>query len=185
MTIPKSIQGDYHHWHNFLDAEVQFSLADSEKHTKEHCARVLLFALLIAVKMDLPHEEREVLCAAAVFHDARRQDDWLDVGHGQRAADYYREYCWTHPLVFDERAYLVMAFHDRDDALGEAALAEQEDGVLLYRIFKDADALDRFRLGPGGLDARYLRTAEAKSLYQYAEQVFKQKNTVPLGNLGK
>lgn len=50
MTIPKSIQGDYHHWHNFLDAEVQFSLADSEKHTKEHCARVLLFTLLIAVK---------------------------------------------------------------------------------------------------------------------------------------
>lgn len=113
MTIPKSIQGDYHHWHNFLDAEVKFSLADSEKHTKEHCARVLLFALLIAVKMDLPHEEREVLCAAAVFHDSRRQDDWLDVGHGQRAADYYREYCRTHPLVFDERAYLVMAFHDR------------------------------------------------------------------------
>ena len=105
MTIPKSIQGDYHHWHNFLDAEVKFSLADSEKHTKEHCARVLLFALLIAVKMDLPHEEREVLCAAAVFHDSRRQDDWLDVGHGQRAADYYRAYCRTHPLVFDERAY--------------------------------------------------------------------------------
>ena len=172
MTIPKSIQGDYHHWHNFLDAEVQFSLADSEKHTKEHCARVLLFALLIAVKMDLPHEEREVLCAAAVFHDARRQDDWLDVGHGQRAADYYREYCRTHPLVFDERAYLVMAFHDRDDALGEVALAEQEDGVLLYRIFKDADALDRFRLGPGGLDIRYLRTDVAQSLYGCAKQIW-------------
>ena len=54
MTIPKAIQGDYHHWHNFLDTEVQFFLADSEKHTKEHCARVLLFALLIADKMELP-----------------------------------------------------------------------------------------------------------------------------------
>ena len=172
MTIPKAIQGDYHHWHNFLDTEVQFSLANSEKHTKEHCARVLLYALLIADKMKLPRKEREVLCAAAVFHDTRRQDDWLDVGHGQRAADYYREYCRTHPIVFDERASLVMAFHDRDDALGEVALAEQEDGVLLYRIFKDADALDRFRLGPDGLDARYLRTDVARSLYGYAKQVW-------------
>ena len=185
MTIPKSIQGDYHHWHNFLDAKGNFSREDSEKHTKEQCATGVRCGLLMAVKMDLPHEEREVRGAAAVFQDSRRQDDWLDVGHGQRAADYYRAYCRTHPLFFDERAYLVMAFHDRDDALGEAALAEQEDGVLLYRIFKDADALDRFRLGPRGLDARYLRTAEAKSLYQYAEQVVKQKNTVPLGNLGK
>lgn len=66
--------------------------------------------------------------------------------------------------------YLVMAFHDRDDVLGEAALTEQESGVLLYHIFKDADALDRFRLGPNGLDIRYLRTAEGKSLYRYAEQ---------------
>ena len=172
MTIPKSIQEDYHHWHNFLETEVRFSLPDSEKHTKGHCARVLLFALLIADKRKLPWPEREALCAAAVFHDSRRQDDWLDVGHGQRAADYYRDYCRSHPLPFDERVCLVMAFHDRDDALGEAALAERENGVLLYRIFKDADALDRFRLGPGGLDVRYLRTDEARSLYHYAKQVW-------------
>ena len=28
-------------------------------------------------------------------------------------------------LSFDTRVYLVMAFHDRDDVLGEAALTEQ------------------------------------------------------------
>lgn len=94
----------------------------------------------------------------------------MDVDHGQRAADYYRDYCQTHSLPFDNRVYLVMAFHDRDDVLGEAVLTEQENGVLLYHIFKDADALDRFRLGPNGLDIRYLRTAEGESLYRYAEQ---------------
>ena len=171
MMIPEPVQKDYERWRQFLEQEVQFSLPDSEKHTKAHCARVLLFALLIADKMKLTKVEREALCAAAVFHDSRRRDDWLDVGHGQRAADYYREYCRSHPLAFDERAYLVMAFHDRDDALGEAALAAQKNGVLLYHIFKDADALDRFRLGPRGLDVRYLRTAEAKDLYPYAEQM--------------
>ena len=170
MTIPKQVQNDYKRWYHFLEQEVQFSLSDSEKHTKEHCARVLLFALLIADKMDLSQKEREALCAAAVFHDSRRQNDWLDVDHGQRAADYYRDYCQTNSLSFDNRVYLVMAFHDRDDVLGEAALTEQKSGILLYLIFKDADALDRFRLGPNGLDIRYLRTAEGKSLYCYAEQ---------------
>lgn len=96
MMIPQPVQKDYNRWHLFLEQEVQFSLSDSEKHTKEHCARVLLFALLIAEKMKLPRKEREALCAAAVFHDSRRQDDWLDMGHGQRAADYYRDYCRTH-----------------------------------------------------------------------------------------
>ena len=87
MTISEQVQNDYKRWHHFLEQELKFSLSDSEKHTKEHCAMVLLFALLIADKMDLSQKEREALCAAAVFHDSRRQDDWLDVGHGQRAAD--------------------------------------------------------------------------------------------------
>ena len=168
-------------WHHFLEQEVQFSLSDSEKHTKAHCARVLLFALLIADKMDLPQKEREALCAAAAFHDSRRQDDWLDVGHGQRAADYYRDYCQTHSLPFDNRVYLVMAFHDRDDLLGEAALAEQENGVLLYHIFKDADALDRCRLHRGGLNPDWLRYRESKRLIDFMKQICVKTRTVNKG----
>ena len=49
MTIPEQVQNDYKRWHHFLEQEVQCSLSGSEKHTKEHCDRVLLFALLIAV----------------------------------------------------------------------------------------------------------------------------------------
>lgn len=44
---------------------------------------------------------------AAVFHDSRRQDDWLDVGHGQRAADYYRSYCEKTELTYDARTYYI------------------------------------------------------------------------------
>ena len=127
MTIPETIRPDYEAWHSFLEAEVQFSLADSEKHTKEHCSRVLLFALLIADKMDLPHEEREVLCAAAVFHDSRRQDDWLDVGHGQRAADYYREYCQTHPLIYEERMAFFCTTSSRTPMLWTASGLDRVD----------------------------------------------------------
>ena len=92
------------------------------------------------------------MCVAVAFRNYRRQDDWLDVGHGQWAADYYQEYCQTHLLVYEERAYRIMVYHYLDDALGETVLRGQKDGVLFYHIFKDADALDRFRLGSNGLD---------------------------------
>lgn len=168
MKIPEAIKRDYDRWRNFLEQQVDFSLKDSEKYTKAHCTRVLLYALLIAEKMGLSQELREVLGAAAVFHDSRRQDDWLDVGHGQRAADYYKEFCRADPLVYDERVYRIMAYHDRDDAEGESALAYLEQGVLLYRIFKDADALDRYRLGVDALDVAMLRTAPAHNLTDFA-----------------
>ena len=48
----------------------------------------LLFCLLIAYKRGLLQKETDILYMSAVFHDSRRQVDWYDVGHGQRAADY-------------------------------------------------------------------------------------------------
>ena len=154
ITIPAAIKSDFERWLNFLEHEVHFALKGND-HTKDHCARVLHFALRIADQMGLAKEEREALALAACFHDSRRQDDWLDVGHGLRAADYYREFCYDHKRDFDVRVYLVMAFHDHDDALGEAA-----------------DALDRFRLGPFDLDINYLRTDAARALYDYARALW-------------
>ena len=125
----------------------------------------------------MPSEEWDILCIAAVFHDSRRQDDWLDVGHGQRAADYYREFCKTNGLPFQQRCYDIMAYHDQPDQMGIDAIQSntpQKMSVLLYQIFKDADALDRFRLGPGGFDSKYLRTNEARKLVEYAKAVWKE-----------
>lgn len=178
MTIPEHVKGDYEKWSSFLENEVDFWLKKSEKHTKEHCLRVLLFCLLIADKRRLSQKETDILCMVAVFHDSRRQDDWYDVGHGQRAADYYREYCTAYGLAFEQVCYDIMYYHDRDDKAGIDAIAgrkpKEQAGVLLYQIFKDADALDRFRLGPDGLDIKYLRTEEAGALYSYAKMVWFQ-----------
>ncbi|MDE6154119.1 MAG: hypothetical protein K2G21_08250, partial [Muribaculaceae bacterium] len=43
--------------------------------------------------------------------------------------------------------------------------------LRLYEIFKDADALDRWRLGRHGLDPRYLRTPQSRRLTDYARQL--------------
>ncbi len=166
----------FYRWNLFLNNEVNFWLKTSEKHTKEHCSRVLLFCLLIAYKRGLLQKETDILCMSAVFHDSRRQDNWYDVGHGQRAADYYREYCAFHKLAFEQERYDIIYYHDCDDQMGVDAITGrkllEQNRVLLYRIFKDADALGRFRLGSDGLDIKYLRTDEARTLYSYAKIVW-------------
>ena len=47
----------------------------------------------------------------------------------------------------------------------------------LYDIFKDADALDRWRLGNHGLDPKYLRTPQAKAMVEYSRGIVNE--TVP------
>ncbi len=176
VEVVGEINKDYNKWCDFLENQVDFWLKTSDKHTKEHCGRVLLFALNIGEIVGISEQEKEILCHAAVFHDSRRQDDWYDVGHGRRAAEYYKDFCGKNDLIFHPWTYCIMAYHDRDDTFGLKAMETEITGreVLLYQIFKDADALDRFRLGPDGLDVKYLRTEAAKSLYDYAKGIWNQ-----------
>lgn len=174
-NVLEDVEQTYKSWSEFMGREIDFWKVEKDWHTKSHCARVLLLALIMGRLNHLRIAELEALAMAAVFHDSRRQDDWLDVGHGQRAADYYRSYCEKTELTYDPRTYYIMAFHDRDDDLGLRILREKfpddTDVVLLYQIFKDADALDRFRLGPNALDVKYLRTGEANDLVEFAKML--------------
>ena len=67
-----------------------------------------------------------------------------------------------------------MRYHDCRDEQGKEAIPslfeEQAERVqLLYQIFKNADGLDRFRLGPHGLNPEYLRTDAAVDLLGFAK----------------
>ncbi len=190
LAVPERLRDAYVRWARFLNDEVTFGLDDDGLHTKRHCARVLLLCLLIAEREGLSADEAETLCACAVFHDSRRNDDGLDVGHGARAAAYYRDLSAEAGWAFRPTSYAIMAYHDRDDALGEdevsksAAMSAEtahglaplppERAVLLYRAFKDADALDRFRLGDAGFDERYLRTEAARALCDDVRKSWRQ-----------
>ncbi len=108
---------------------------------------------------------------AAVFHDSRRHD-WLDTGHGNCVANYYRTFYGDTGLRSDPCTCIAMAYHDMDDADGERAIApvgpDGSSGLELYRVPKNADTLDKFRLGPGELDMSFLRTDTAHSLVGFA-----------------
>ena len=113
-NVLEDVKQPYKRWSEFMEQEVDFWKVEKDWHTKPHCARVLLLALIMGRLNHLCIAELEALAMSAVFHDSRRQDDWLDVGHGQRAADYYRTYCEKTELNYDHRTYYIMAFHDRD-----------------------------------------------------------------------
>lgn len=180
-TLPEQVKNDFLYWTEYMENNLVFHLPDSEWHTKGHCERVLLYALLIGVQVSgCGKDGLRALAHASIFHDTCRQDDYLDVGHGARAASYYMKYCEQNKdLVFLEPAYLIMKYHDRDDEAGMEAIAnarpeDKEQAIRLYGIFKDADALDRFRLGANGLDTRFLRNPEAMLLVDFARDLVRQ-----------
>ena len=176
--IYQPIKEPYEQWYAFMEKNIEFWLPESEWHTKSHCARVLLLSLLIGHQKGLSDEEKDALAMAAVFHDSRRLDDGIDKGHGSRAASYYKDYCREHDLPYNEQTYVITYYHDQDDSLGLSEIKKSsslnERAVLLYQIFKDADALDRFRLGPDGLDANFLRTEEARGLVDFAKDLLRK-----------
>ena len=182
-SICQPVSTHYKKWCEFMEQNIDFWLKDSVQHTKEHCARVLLLALVIAHETGLSHEEMDALSIAAIFHDSRRLDDWLDQGHGKRAAAYYKDYCLKHDeMAFDDKAYYIMYYHDQDDSIGlseiEKIVSPSEKGTLLYKIFKDADGLDRLRLGPDALDINRLRTQEAHKLVVFAKYLLQKSKEV-------
>lgn len=180
-NLSEQVRRPFIYWTKYMEDNLSFNLIDSGIHAKSHSERVLLYALTIGEKI-LGHAKTDlcILAHAAIFHDTRRNDDWLDVGHGSRAASYYMKYCEiNNDITFMTPASLIMKYHDRDDKTGINAITryvpdDVERTIRLYRIFKDADALDRFRLGPDGLDARFIRNQEAKLLVDFARDLVKR-----------
>ncbi len=178
---PEEVRKQFRRLAPYLYERVSFNMPDSMIHAMAHCERVLLHALSIGHEL-LPDNPRavEALAHAAIFHDTRRQDEYLDTGHGARGAVYYTQFAAENPDVdFDERAAYLMRYHDLDDKVGIRAIEkrwgadtpEGREAKLLYSIFKDADALDRWRLGSLGLDPKYLRTDAARRRVDFAREV--------------
>ena len=177
-ALPPAVGKCFKKWAEYMYQSVPFQLADSPIHATAHCERVLLYALLIgAVELGDDSRALTILAHASIFHDTRREDEGKDTGHGARAAAFYEEFCKSHlELTFLPEAACLMRWHDRHDERGEEAIRtafpDSADAVVhLYKIFKDADALDRWRLGRWGLNPDYLRTDRALALVDFARKL--------------
>lgn len=198
MNIPESVINSqspivasmFRQWEAFMESKVKFwdIPGDLDIHTQGHCERVLMHALRISSARGDSAMQMEALAHAAVFHDTRRKDNYLDTGHGARAAEYYARYCKDHKdeISYHPETYAAMWYHDRDDTLGDAFIKEHagkdaDSWLEVYHVFKDADALDRLRLGEWCLDPKYLRTEESHGMVAFAQQLVN--DTIPAQEL--
>src|SRR3712207_4882588 len=106
--LPKNshLKNDFNYWYEFLNKEIEFDI-QSKLHGVHHCGRVLLYVLILADKLKLSDDFKQILCHTAVFHDSKRFDDSFDIGHGARGAKYYQDYCKNNGLAFYQESYLA------------------------------------------------------------------------------
>ena len=113
---------------------------------------------------------------AASYHDVGRTFDGYDVDHGARSALRLAELTGQTGEALRELQAAVTA-HARPDREMEGVVASFHLQNLpwaleLTRLLKDADNLDRVRLGD--LDPRFLRHSSAKDLTGFAERLFRR-----------
>jgi uncharacterized protein len=138
-------------------------------HGLAHAGRVLVWSHVICSQL---HEQGvavdiEVVRWAATFHDVRRIDDGRDMEHGIRAAEWLEGHSapLTPNLDFQQWQQVIFCcrWHVHPDSL-------IPDMTLELTCLKDADGLDRVRLGD--LKPAFLRTARAKELVSSAQQLY-------------
>ena len=144
----------------------------SSIHGVRHARRVLLHTLLLCQLCRLPEPDRQLLVGAALFHDIGRENDGLCFRHGRRSAAKMAalQLAPTEPAAFAIQQFIV-TYHCIDDRQAAADLpglpaVPPERAWRLFCVLKDADGLDRVRIGD--LDASYLRNPEAGSLTELA-----------------
>ena len=131
--------------------------------------------------------DAELVLCAALWHDIGRQGDGVEPEHGRRSAERADELGLTAKLSSADAAIARFAIlrHSLPDSGAaplaaelaasedEARLAEPERALRVLWVLKDADALDRVRLGfDEGADPRQLRHRETIDLIPFASTLY-------------
>ncbi len=154
----------------------------SKLHGQKHTYRVMVNVLAIGNKLV---NERKVFLAfcAAFIHDMARKHDGLCQEHGKWAVQnklpmfrIFFEEKGLSPDEIDEIATAV-EYHSYTKKLDRT-----HPHYLTTAILKDADALDRIRLGENGLDVKYLRFKQSLKLVNFSEQLYFKTEQQPIAD---
>lgn len=156
---------------------------ESKIHEAGHLGRALVLQELLSrlqinqqKDVDLDHE---ALRRSTAIHDVRRIDDGRDLEHGTRTAAWMREHMSSivPPSTLDRMVYIV-SWHVPQDHLAPEMTPE-------LAILKDADGLDRVRLGdlnPAFLRHEYSRIllpTVAEELYLLSSTIAQERRILP------
>jgi hypothetical protein len=134
---------------------------------------VLIHSLAIADSVGLTDQERESLRYAAMWHDMGRTNDGVDYFHGAKSAGKVVGlglHEGIEPYVL-EAALFAVTHHCGSEEHAERAIdrmREPESMRRVFRVLKDADGLDRVRLGSGDLNPSYLRYEVSRTMVDRA-----------------
>ena len=138
----------------------------SYDHGVGHLTRVFILQELICDLLDQRGVsiDREAVRYAAMAHDVGRINDFEDPGHGMNSAKWMKDNLTNilTPETLDTATYIVH-WHSLSDS--EAPVMTTE-----LKVLKDADGLDRVRLGD--MNESYLRLDVSKSLIGTAQKLF-------------
>lgn len=144
----------------------------SRLHGQAHVARVMVHAFRLVAATGWT-EEGPRLWAAVYLHDLARTHDDVCYRHGGDAMAKFE----TLPAVrglFAQGGVLESDYAQIRTAVVHHCLSKELDRAhphwLLTSLLKDADGLDRVRLGD--LDPQYLRHPQALEMVQFAQTLF-------------
>jgi HD superfamily phosphodiesterase len=160
----------------------------SRLHGVKHTQRVHVHVRRLTEELGWPRADADLALHAALWHDIGRLGDGVEPGHGAGSVERADELGLTAALTVADSALVRFAIlrHSlpdegaREHAEGLAAatdparrLAEPERALRVLWMLKDADALDRIRLGSGEqADPGQLRESRAVELIDYAEALY-------------
>ena len=164
-------------------AEMDVSvLYTSRIHGVGHIERTVLLGAMIAHAQALSEEMTRMLLLCCSYHDVGRHNDFRDDLHGENSARKMAQPPLSAKFAaFDRGDFAAMCAavttHSISDRLMEETArrcavpdGRRETYFLLARCLKDADNLDRVRLGD--LDTRHLRHPESVAMADDAQWLF-------------
>lgn len=161
-------------------------------HGLGHTRRVHIHAMGLGEALGLVPGELEALSLAALWHDIGRTHDGADYYHGAKSAGkavalgLHRGidsrvaetalYAITHHCGSEEHGELAASdvrYWERGEGAGlESRVVDANAALRVFRVLKDADALDRVRLGD--LDASYLRFEVSRGRVERARELLRE-----------
>jgi hypothetical protein len=154
----------------------------STLHGQAHVARVMVHAFRLIAATGWA-EEAPRLWAAVYLHDIARTHDGHCYRHGGDAMKKFETLPELHGL-FAQGGVADGDYAEIRTAVVQHCLPNEMNRAhphwRLTSLLKDADGLDRVRLGD--LDPRYLRNPEAREMVAFAERLFNQTDgRIPAG----
>lgn len=153
-------------------------------HGLHHSEKVLLFSYILGLYFKISEIDLQILTDAAIYHDIGRIDETEEAIHGLVSARKIDKVV-DNPIYQNPQNLAILKAicdgHSRDDKYIDIIAEDyeiEEENIerykMLFKILKDADALDRTRFmktSSAALNEKYLRFPISKQLIELANSI--------------